>query len=54
MLESVPSGAVDADRVALPFGHSGLTVMHRRFRGYRSEEAVRAHAELSPVNRLEW
>ena len=33
-------------------GHSDLTMTQRYARTYTSEQAVRAHPELSPVNRL--
>ena len=36
----------------LLLGHSDLTMTHRYARTYISEQALRAHAELSPVRRL--
>ena len=38
--------------VQMLLGHSDLTMTHRYARTYTSEQAVRAHPGLSPVNRL--
>jgi len=48
---AIESGAREID-VQMLLGHSDLTMTHRYARTYTSEKAVRAHAELSPVNRL--
>jgi integrase/recombinase XerD len=48
---AIESGAREID-VQLLLGHSDLTMTHRYARTYTSEQAVRAHAALSPVNRL--
>ena len=38
--------------VQMLLGHADLTMTQRYARAYTSEQAVRAHAELSPVARL--
>lgn len=48
---AIESGAREID-VQMLLGHSDLTMTHRYAQTYTSEKAVRAHAELSPVNRL--
>ncbi len=48
---AIESGAREID-VQMLLGHSDLTMTQRYARTYTSEQAVRAHAELSPVNRL--
>ncbi len=48
---AIESGAREID-VQMLLGHSDLTMPHRYARTYTSEKAVRAHSELSPVNRL--
>ncbi len=48
---AIESGAREID-VQMLLGHSDLTMTHRYARTYTSEKAVRAHGELSPVNRL--
>ena len=48
---AIESGAREID-VQLLLGHSDLTMTHRYARTYISEQALRAHAELSPVRRL--
>lgn len=48
---AIESGAREID-VQMLLGHSDLTMTHRYARTYTSEKAVRAHASLSPVNRL--
>ncbi len=48
---AIESGAREID-VQMLLGHSDLTMTHRYARTYTSEQAVRAHAGLSPVNRL--
>lgn len=48
---AIESGAREID-VQLLLGHSDLTMTHRYARTYTSEQAVRAHGELSPVKRL--
>jgi site-specific recombinase XerD len=48
---AIESGAREID-VQLLLGHSDLTMTQRYARTYTSEQAVRAHAALSPVNRL--
>jgi integrase/recombinase XerC len=47
----IESGAREID-VQMLLGHSDLTMTQRYARTYTSEQAVRAHAALSPVNRL--
>ena len=48
---AIESGAREID-VQMLLGHSDLTMTHRYARTYTSEQAVRAHSHLSPVNRL--
>jgi site-specific recombinase XerD len=48
---AIESGAREID-VQMLLGHADLTMTHRYARTYTSEQAVRAHAQLSPVNRL--
>lgn len=48
---AIESGAREID-IQMLLGHSDLTMTHRYARTYTSEKAVRAHASLSPVNRL--
>ncbi len=48
---AIESGAREID-VQMLLGHSDLTMTHRYARTYTSEQAVRAHATLSPVARL--
>ena len=48
---AIESGAREID-VQMLLGHSDLTMTQRYARTYTSEQAVRAHAALSPVNRL--
>jgi len=48
---AIESGAREID-VQMLLGHSDLTMTHRYARTYTSEQAVRAHNELSPVRRL--
>ncbi|TAJ20110.1 MAG: hypothetical protein EPO65_04765 [Dehalococcoidia bacterium] len=48
---AIESGAREID-VQMLLGHSDLTMTQRYARTYTSEQAVRAHPELSPVNRL--
>ena len=48
---AIESGAREID-VQMLLGHSDLTMTHRYARTYTSEQAVRAHPGLSPVNRL--
>ncbi len=48
---AIESGAREID-VQMLLGHSDLTMTHRYARTYTSEKAVRAHTELSPLNRL--
>src|SRR5674476_280163 len=48
---AIESGAREID-VQMLLGHSDLTMTQRYARTYTSEQAVRAHATLSPVNRL--
>jgi integrase/recombinase XerD len=48
---AIESGAREID-VQLLLGHSDLTMTQHYARTYTSEQAVRAHAELSPVQRL--
>jgi integrase/recombinase XerD len=49
---AIESGAREID-VQLLLGHADLTMTHRYARTFTSEQAVRAHPELSPVNRLQ-
>jgi integrase/recombinase XerD len=48
---AIESGAREID-VQMLLGHSDLTMTQRYARTYTSEQAVRAHAALSPVSRL--
>jgi integrase/recombinase XerD len=48
---AIESGAREID-VQMLLGHSDLTMTQRYARTYTSEQAVRAHPQLSPVNRL--
>ena len=48
---AIESGAREID-VQLLLGHSDLTMTQHYARTYTSEQAVRAHGELSPVQRL--
>ena len=48
---AIESGAREID-VQMLLGHSDLTMTQRYARTYTSEQAVRAHSALSPVNRL--
>ena len=48
---AIESGAREID-VQMLLGHSDLTMTQRYARTYTSEQAVRSHPELSPVNRL--
>ena len=48
---AIESGAREID-VQMLLGHSDLTMTQRYARAYTSEQAVRAHAALSPVARL--
>ena len=48
---AIESGAREID-VQMLLGHSDLTMTQRYARTYTSEQAVRAHPALSPVNRL--
>jgi site-specific recombinase XerD len=48
---AIESGAREID-VQMLLGHSDLTMTQRYARTYTSEQAVRAHASLSPVSRL--
>ena len=48
---AIESGAREID-VQLLLGHSDLTMTQHYARTYTSEQAVRAHGELSPVRRL--
>jgi len=48
---AIESGAREID-VQLLLGHSDLTMTQRYARTYTSEQAVRAHAALSPVQRV--
>ena len=48
---AIGSGAREID-VQMLLGHADLTMTQRYARAYTSEQAVRAHAELSPVARL--
>ena len=48
---AIESGAREID-VQMPLGHSDLTMTQRYARTYTSEQAIRAHPELSPVLRL--
>jgi site-specific recombinase XerD len=48
---AIESGAREID-VQMLLGHSDLTMTQRYARTYTSEQAVRAHPDLSPVNRL--
>jgi integrase/recombinase XerD len=48
---AIESGAREID-VQMLLGHSDLTMTQRYARTYTSEQAVRAHGALSPVNRL--
>lgn len=48
---AIESGAREID-VQMLLGHSDLTMTQRYARTYTSEQAVRAHPGLSPVNRL--
>ena len=48
---AIESGAREID-VQLLLAHSDLTMTQHYARTYTSEQAVRAHAELSPVQRL--
>ena len=48
---AIESGAREID-VQMLLGHADLTMTQRYARAYTSEQAVRAHAELSPVARL--
>ncbi len=48
---AIESGAREIN-VQMLLGHSDLTMTHRYARTYTSEQAVRAHPELSPVSRL--
>lgn len=48
---AIESGAREID-VQMLLGHSDLTMTQRYARTYTSEQAVRAHSSLSPVNRL--
>ena len=48
---AIESGAREID-VQLFAGHPDLTMTQRYARAYTSEQAIRAHAELSPVARL--
>ena len=48
---AIESGAREID-VQMLLGHADLTMTQRYARAYMSEQAVRAHAELSPVARL--
>ncbi len=49
---AIQSGAREID-VQLLLGHSDLAMVQRYSRTYTSEQAVRAHAGLSPVGQLE-
>jgi len=49
---AIESGAREID-VQMLLGHSDLTMTQRYARTYTSEQAVRAHGALSPVNRLD-
>ena len=49
---AIESGAREID-VQMLLGHSDMTMTQRYARTYTSEQAVRAHSALSPVNRLE-
>ena len=49
---AIQSGAREID-VQMLLGHSDLTMTQRYARTYTSEQAVRAHGELSPVAQLE-
>ncbi|HEY5477328.1 MAG TPA: tyrosine-type recombinase/integrase, partial [Tepidiformaceae bacterium] len=46
---AIESGAREID-VQMLLGHADLTMTHRYARTYTSEQAVRAHAQLSPAN----
>ena len=48
---AIEPGAREID-VQMLLGHADLTKTQRYARAYTSEQAVRAHAELSPVARL--
>ena len=48
---AIESGAREID-VQMLLGHADLTMTQRYARAYTSEQAVRAHASLSPVARL--
>src|SRR5665811_1346412 len=49
---AIQSGAREID-VQMLLGHSDLTMTQRYVRTYTSEQAVQAHAALSPVAQLE-
>ena len=49
---AIQSGAREID-VQMLLGHSDLAMVQRYSRTYTSEQAVRAHARLSPVGQLE-
>ncbi len=48
---AIESGAREID-VQMLLGHSDLTMTQRYARTYTSEQAIRAHPQLSPVQRL--